>query len=67
MVPPSQAELLVAALAGKGVPHAYLPFEGEGHGFRRAENQVAALEAELSFYGQVLGVEPPGVSVLPLR
>ncbi len=67
VVPPAQAELLVAALAEKGVRHAYLAFEGEGHGFRRAENQVASLEAELSFYGQVLGAPPPGVPVLPLR
>ena len=66
VVPPAQAELFVAALAGKGVPHAYLAFEGEAHGFRRAETIVAALEAELSFYGQVLGFTPPGVPALPL-
>ncbi|MCW2667350.1 MAG: peptidase prolyl oligopeptidase active site domain protein [Frankiales bacterium] len=67
VVPPSQAELLVQALADRGVPHAYLAFAGEGHGFRTAEHQVAALEAELSFYGQVLGIAPPGVPVLALR
>ena len=66
VVPPAQAELLLAALAGKGVPHAYLAFEGEAHGFRRAETIIAALEAELSFYGQVLGFVPPDVPVLPL-
>ena len=54
------------ALARKGIPHAYLAFEGEQHGFRRAETMVAALEAELSFYGQVFGFNPPGVPVLPL-
>ena len=66
VVPPAQAELLVAALASKGVPYAYLPFEGEAHGFRKAANVAASLEAELSFYGQVFGFEPPGVPVLPL-
>jgi len=67
VVPPNQAELFLAALQGKGVPHAYLPFEGEAHGFRRAETVAAALEAELSFYGQVFGFTPPDVPVLPLR
>ena len=66
VVPPAQAELFLAALEGSGVPHAYLPFEGEAHGFRRAATVVAALQAELSFYGQVLGFEPPDVPVLPL-
>jgi len=66
VVPPAQAELFLAALQGSGVPHAYLPFEGEAHGFRRAETVVAALQAELSFYGQVLRFDPPGVPVLPL-
>jgi dipeptidyl aminopeptidase/acylaminoacyl peptidase len=60
IVPPSQAELIVAALAERGVPHAYLLYEGEGHGFRKAENMVSSLEAELSFYAQVLGFEPAG-------
>lgn len=67
VVPPNQAELFLAALAGSGVPHAYLAFEGEAHGFRRAETVVAALEAELSFYGQVFGFAPPDVPVLALR
>ena len=58
VVPPAQAELIVAALRARGVPHAYLLFEGEGHGFRKAENIVRSLEAELSFYLQVLGLEP---------
>ena len=52
VVPPAQAELIVAALRERNVPHAYLLFEGEGHGFRQAEHIVAAREAELSFYGQ---------------
>ncbi|MFN8423062.1 MAG: S9 family peptidase [Anaerolineae bacterium] len=58
VVPPAQAEAMVAALEAKGIPVAYVPFEGEQHGFRRAENIAAALEAELSFYGRVLGFEP---------
>jgi len=66
VVPPSQAELFAAALEKKGIPHAYLPFAGEQHGFRKQETVVATLEAELSFYGQVFGFEPPGVPKLPL-
>lgn len=60
VVPPEQAEAIVAAAARRGVPHAYLAFEGEGHGFRRAENVVAWLEAELAFYGRVMGFAPAG-------
>jgi dipeptidyl aminopeptidase/acylaminoacyl peptidase len=58
VVPPAQAEQIVAALRERGVPHAYILFEGEGHGFRKAENIVRSIEAELSFYLQVLGLEP---------
>jgi dipeptidyl aminopeptidase/acylaminoacyl peptidase len=58
VVPPSQAELIVGALRERGIPHAYLLFEGEGHGFRKAETIVASLEAELSFYAQILGFGP---------
>ncbi len=65
--PPAQADRFVASLDGSGVPHAYLTFEGEQHGFRRAETIVAALEAELSFYGQVFGFDTPGVAKLALR
>ncbi len=43
-------------------PHAYVSFEGEQHGFRRAETIVAVLDAELSFYGQVFGFDPPGIT-----
>ena len=57
VVPPEQAEAMVAALKAKGVPVAYVPFEGEQHGFRRAENVQRALEAELWFYGRVFGFE----------
>ncbi|MCB1738594.1 MAG: S9 family peptidase, partial [Gammaproteobacteria bacterium] len=58
VVPPNQAEDMVNALVRKGLPVAYLTFEGEAHGFRRAETLIRTLEAELSFYGQVLGFEP---------
>jgi dipeptidyl aminopeptidase/acylaminoacyl peptidase len=58
VVPPNQAELIVAALRTKGVPVAYMAFEGEGHGFRRAENIKRALEAELDFYGKIFGFDP---------
>jgi len=52
-------------MAGRGVRHAYLTFEGEGHGFRRAETTVRALEAELGLYAEVFGL--PGVQALELR
>ena len=58
IVPPAQAEIIVAALADKGLPYAYLAFEGEQHGFRKAENIVRAQEAELYFYGRVFGFTP---------
>ena len=57
VVPPAQAEALVAALDAKGLPYAYLAFAGEGHGFRRAESIRRALEAEVSFYSQLFGFE----------
>jgi dipeptidyl aminopeptidase/acylaminoacyl peptidase len=67
VVPPSQAEAMVAVLAARGLPHAYVPFEGEQHGFRRAENQRTALEGELYFYARVFGFEtdvaPAGVEI----
>ncbi len=66
IVPPSQAEGIVAALQRSGLPHAYLLFEGEGHGFRTAANRRRALEAELSFYAQVFGFALPD-DVEPLQ
>ncbi|PPR57088.1 MAG: Dipeptidyl aminopeptidase BIII [Alphaproteobacteria bacterium MarineAlpha4_Bin2] len=60
VVPPNQAEALVATLREKGIGVAYVTFEDEGHGFRQAINIRQALEAELSFYGQVFGFEPAG-------
>lgn len=55
IVPPNQAELIVEALRRKGLPVAYLPFEGEQHGFRMAKNIKRSLEAELYFYSKVFG------------
>ncbi|WP_234425762.1 prolyl oligopeptidase family serine peptidase, partial [Streptomyces kebangsaanensis] len=64
--PPAQCERFLARLAGRGVPHAYIAFEGEGHGFRRADTMVSALEAELSLYAQVFGLDPAGIPTLEL-
>ncbi|GAA4079208.1 MULTISPECIES: S9 family peptidase [Actinomadura] len=66
IVPPDQSERFAQALAAKKVPHAYLTFEGESHGFRRAETVIACLEAELAFYGQTLGFTPRDVKPLTL-
>ncbi|HEY1854580.1 MAG TPA: prolyl oligopeptidase family serine peptidase [Solirubrobacterales bacterium] len=60
IVPPNQAETMVAAMKVNGIPHAYLAFEGEQHGFRRAETNIRCMEAELYFYGRILGFEPAG-------
>jgi dipeptidyl aminopeptidase/acylaminoacyl peptidase len=67
VVPPAQAEVLVDALRRKGLPYAYVLFDGEQHGFRRSETIRAALEAELSFYAQVLGFERDDVPTLPIE
>jgi len=58
IVPPNQSEMIVEALQRKGVTVEYHAFEGEQHGFRKAETVIAVLEAELAFYGRVLGFEP---------
>jgi len=57
--------MIVDALAAKGVPHAYVLFAGEQHGFRKAENIRAALDGELSFYSQVLGFALPPDEGIP--
>ncbi len=68
VVPPEQAEAIVAALREKGVPYAYLLFPGEQHGFRRAQSISAALDGELSFYAQVWGFElPEGEGIAPIE
>ena len=57
-VPPEQSRAIVAAVRDRGLPVAYLEFEGEQHGFRRAENIARALQAEVYFLGRVLGHAP---------
>jgi dipeptidyl aminopeptidase/acylaminoacyl peptidase len=57
IVLPNQAEMMVAALKQKGLPVAYLPYEGEQHGFRQAKNIKRTLDAELYFYAVVFGFE----------
>ena len=58
VVPPNQSEMMADAVRKKGLPVAYVPFEGEQHGFRKAENIIRSLEAELYFYGAVFGFTP---------
>ena len=58
VVPPNQSEAIVAAVAAKGIPHAYVPFVGEQHGFRQEANIIRSYEVELWFYGRVFGFEP---------
>ena len=67
IVPPAQSESIVADLAAHGIRHAYIAFEGESHGFRKAETFITALEAELSFYGQILGFTPPGIPQITIK
>ena len=73
IVPPSQAELMFEAVKARGLPCAYIPFEGEQHGFRRAENIRRALDGELYFYSRVFGfeladpVEPVEIENLPSK
>jgi dipeptidyl aminopeptidase/acylaminoacyl peptidase len=65
IVPPNQAEVIVDALRKKGLPVAYVPFEGEQHGFRIAKNIKRALEGELYFYSKVFGF-PLGDPIEPV-
>ena len=68
IVPPDQAELIVDGLRARGIPVAYVLFEGEGHGFRKAENIRASLDGELSFYAQVLDIQlPPDEAIEPIE
>jgi dipeptidyl aminopeptidase/acylaminoacyl peptidase len=66
IVPPAQSEAIAKDLAAHGIPHAYIAYAGESHGFRKAETIIAALEAELAFYGQIMGFTPPGVEPVEL-
>ncbi len=66
VVPPAQSESIAADLAAHGIRYAYIAFEGESHGFRKAETVATALAAELSFYGQILGFNPPDVAQIEI-
>lgn len=65
--PPAQSERFLAHMAGRGIPHAYIAFEGESHGFRRADTMIRALEAELSLYVQTFGVSRTDAPQLELK
>ncbi len=65
--PPAQCERFLDRIAGRGIPHAYLAFEGEGHGFRRADTMIRALEAELSLYAQTFGIDRTDIPRLELK
>jgi dipeptidyl aminopeptidase/acylaminoacyl peptidase len=66
VVPPNQAELLFNALKKKGIPTAYIAYEGEQHGFRQAKNIIRSYEAELYFYSKIFRFELPD-SVEPVK
>ena len=61
IVPPNQAEAMRDVLVGKGIPVAYEVFDGEGHGFRRADNRRRVIEAEYAFFARVFGIDAPGL------
>lgn len=66
VVPPQQSESIAADLTAHGIRHAYIAFEGESHGFRKADSMVVSLESELSFYGQIMGFTPLNVPEVKL-
>lgn len=61
VVPPRQSQMMADAVRAKGLPVAYLAFEGEQHGFRQAATIIRSMEAELFFYGAVFGFRPADV------
>ena len=67
VVPPSQSEAIRDALRAQNIPHAYVLYPGEGHGFRGAETMIHALESEYAFLGQAFGFDTPGVASLTLE
>jgi dipeptidyl aminopeptidase/acylaminoacyl peptidase len=67
VVPPNQAEKMVQALRDRSIPVAYIAFEGEQHGFRKAENIARCLEAELYFYSRIFGFEVEGISPVQIE
>jgi dipeptidyl aminopeptidase/acylaminoacyl peptidase len=66
VVPPEQSQAIAEELAAHGIRHAYIAFEGESHGFRKAETVMTCLDAELSFYGDIFGFKTPGVPEVKL-
>lgn len=66
IVPPAQADAINAALQERGVPHAYVLYEGEGHGFRRTDTAVDVLRREMGFLAAVFGFVPAGIPPLAL-
>jgi dipeptidyl aminopeptidase/acylaminoacyl peptidase len=62
VVPPNQAEQFVAAMQARGLPVAYYAFEGEAHGFRKAETLRRVLDLELDFFGRLFGFAPADLS-----
>lgn len=58
VVPPSQLDTMIAEFTAGGLPHVAMTFEGEGHGFRRAETKRAVYRTELAFLGRVFGFTP---------
>ena len=66
IVPPRQAEVMVDALRRKGIPFAYVAFEGEGHGFRRGESIKRTLDGELYFYSRIFDFPVPD-SIEPIE
>merc|ERR1711862_494101 len=66
IVPPNQSVAMHEAVKAKGIPTALQMFEGEQHGFRKTENIIAALEAELYFFGKVFGFEPPDCQTIAI-
>ena len=58
VVPPSQLDAMEAAFEPRGIPYVAMRFEGEGHGFRRADSRRVTYEAELAFLGRVFGFTP---------
>lgn len=67
VVPPSQAEVIVHALIRNETPYSYITYEGEQHGFRKAETIINAAESELDFYGQVFGFKPADEIAKPVK
>ena len=66
IVPPSQAEMMFAALKAKGLPVAYVLFAGEQHGFRKADNIRANVDGEFAFFCEMFGIVPADKASLPV-